>query len=175
MEYFELCQSPKVENPVALTGLDRDAYCRMMTPERFEALDRLRVANFSGDEREEICDILTEPTFMISDRLKKLIALYDRGIAFKGIQALPISEESRQYPLYWVPCFPEIACIHQSSVIYDNGTIASLVLDGSKIGGQPVFRLSGCVGYRLAVSMPVAESILRRRLYGVSIRRLEVA
>lgn len=175
MQYFELLQSPKVENPVVLTGLDTDAYCYAMPPERFAALERLNVAYFSGSEREEPCDILIEPTFMVSDELKKLLSMYDKGIAFKGVQALPTVEESILYPLYWVPCFSEIACIHKDSVVYDNGMLSSLILDESKIGKQDVFRLSGCLEYKIIVSMPVAESILRRRFYGIGLKKLEVA
>lgn len=175
MQYFELLQSPKVENPIVLTGLDKNAYCYAMPPDRFEALERLNVAYFSGSEREEPCDILLEPTFMVSDELKKLLSMYNKEIAFKGIQALPTVEECALYPLYWVPCFSETACMHRDSVVYDNGMLSSLVLDESKIGRQDVFRLSGCLEYKIIVSMPVAESILRRRFYGVGLKKLEVA
>lgn len=174
MEYYELSQSRKVENPIELMGIDRDAYCCAMTRKDFEALDKIRVAYFSGNEAEEICDILTSPTFMVSDRLKSLLALYEKETAFKAIQLFPTSEESSQYPMYWVPCFPEVSCIHESSVLYDNGMASSLVLDGRRIGKRNVFRLQGLTEYRIAVSMPVAESILRRRLYGVGLRKMEV-
>lgn len=174
MEYYELVQSRKVENPIELMGLDQKAYCYAMTQKDFAALDKIRVAYFSGNEAEEICDILTSPTFLVSDRLKNLLALYEKETEFKGIQIFPTSEESRQYPIYWVPCFPEVDCIHESSILYDNGMVSSLVLDGSKIGRRNIFRLSGLLEYKAAVSLPVAESILRRRLYGVELRKMEV-
>lgn len=174
MEYYELAQSGKVENPVELMGLDTGAYCYDMTQKDFEALDSMRVAYFSGNEAEEICDVLTSPTFLVSDRLKKLLSLYEKEIEFKGIQLFPTSEESRQYPVYWVPYFPEPDCIHESSVWYDNGMISSLVLDGSRIGRRNIFRLPRLLEYRIVVSLPVAESILRRRFYGVELRKMEV-
>lgn len=175
MQYFELLQSPKVENPIILTGLDKNTYCYSMSSEQFAVLERLNVAYFSGSEREEPCDILLEPTFMVSDELKKLLSIYDKEIAFKGVQVLPTVEECALYPLYWVPYFSEIACMHRDSVVYDNGMLSSLVLDKSKIGRQDVFRLAGCLEYKIIVSMPVAESILRRRFYGVGLKKLEVA
>ena len=73
MNYFELLQSPKVENPIVLTGLDKEMYCHDMSSKQFTALERLTVAYFSGSEREEPCDILLEPTFMVSDELKRLL------------------------------------------------------------------------------------------------------
>lgn len=174
MEYYELSQSRKVENPIELMGLDREAYCYDMPQKSFEALDRIRVAYFSGNEAEEICDILTSPTVLVSDRLKKLFALYEKEMEFKGIQLFPTAEESRQYPMYWVPRFPEADCVHESSIRYDNGMVSSLVLDGGRIGRRNIFRIAGLLEYRIGVSLPVAESILRRRLYGVALRKMEV-
>lgn len=174
MEYFELFQSEKVENPIELMALDRETYNYAMTQKDFAALDNMKVAYFSGNEAEEICDILISPTFLVSDRLKELLALYEKETQFKGIQLFPTSEESRQYPMYWVPRFPESNCIHENSVWYDNGMVSSLVLDGGRIGRRNIFRLSRLWEYKAVVSLPVAESILRRRLYGVELRRLEV-
>lgn len=174
MEYYELAQSEKVENPIELMGIDSAAYCPAMTRKHFGALDDMRVAYFSGNEAEEICDVLTSPTFLVSDRLKKLLSLYEKETEFKGIQLFPTSEKSKQYPVYWVPYFPETDCVHKSSVWYDNGMISSLVLDGSRIGRRNIFRLSGLLEYRVIVSLPVAESILRRRLYGVELKKMEV-
>ena len=73
MEYFEMTQSKKVENPMQLMGLDSQLYTYAMTEKDFEALEKLKVAYFSGREYEEICDILLQPTYLISDELKKLL------------------------------------------------------------------------------------------------------
>lgn len=175
MEYYELRQSSKVENALEIMGLDVNKYCYAMKEADFEALDKLKVAYFSGREFEEICDILTSPTFLISDRMKKLLELYEKKSSFKGIQIFPTAEESRQYPLYWVPKFPEINCFHKNTVIQDNGMVGKLVLDGKKIGKNQIFRLPGLIEYKVIVSMPVAESILRRRMYGVEFQKIEVA
>lgn len=174
MEYFELCQSKAVENPLVVLKLDKERYTYRMTQEDFAALDRLRVAWFSGREFEEICDILTEPTFLVSEGLKKSLQLYDRSIPFKGVQLFSTAEESKQYPLYWVPCFPWLDCLHEKTEKQDNGMLKHLVLAGKKIRGKSIFRIGGLLEYKVAVSLPVAESILRRRPYGVSLQRIEV-
>ncbi len=174
MEYYELTQSGKVENPVELMGLDSAAYCLAMSRKDFDALDDMRVAYFSGNEAEELCDVLTTPTFLVSDKLKKLLSLYGKETEYKGIQLFPTSEESKQYPVYWVPYFPCQDCVHKSSTWYDNGMISSLALDKNRIGGRDVFRLPGLLEYKIIVSLPVAESILRRRFYGIELRKMEV-
>lgn len=174
MEYFELCQSKAVENPIVIMKLDKEKYCYAMREEDFAALDKLKVAWFSGREVEELCDILTEPTFLVSDRMKKILQLYEQKLPFKGVQLFATAEESKQYPLYWVPCFPVLDCLHEETKRYDNGMLQRLVLDKRKIQQQPVFRIGGLLEYKVAVSLPVAESILRRRPYGVGLQRIEV-
>lgn len=174
MEYFEMSQGKKVENPMQLMGLDSQRYTYTMAEKDFEALEKLKVAYFSGREYEEICDILLQPTFLVSDGLKKLLGLYEKKIQFKGVQIFPTARESRQYPIYWVPRFPEIDCIHREADKGDNGMITRLVLDERKIGNRPIFRLPNLIEYKVIVSMPVAESILRRRFYGVGFQKVEV-
>ncbi len=174
MEYFELCQSKAVENPIVILKLDRAKYSYAMTEEDFAALDRLRVAWFSGREFEEVCDILTEPAFLVSDRLKRILQIYEKELPFKGVQLFSTAEESRQYPLYWVPCFPVLDCLHEKTQKQDNGMLKHLVLAKKEIRGKSIFRIGGLLEYKVAVSLPVAESILRRRPYGVSLQRIEV-
>lgn len=174
MEYFELCQSKAVENPLVILKLDKEKYNYTMTEENFAALEKLKVAWFSGREFEEVCDILTEPAFLISDRLKQILQIYDKEISFKGVQLFSTAEESKLYPLYWVPGFVTLDCLHEKTKKLDNGMLKSLVLEERKIGKKPIFRIGGLLEYKVAVSLPVAESILRRRPYGVSLQRIEV-
>lgn len=180
MEYFELFQSAKVENPVRITGLDSGRYrracgtCDGAECAEFEALDDMKAAFFSGQQTEEICDLLTDPVFLISDRLKTVLEIYDRDIRFKAVQLLPEAEESGLYPLYWAPLFARADCLHREAVVLDNGMVSKLVLDGEEIEDRHVFRVGGILEYKVVISLPVAESILRRRLYGIGIRRAEV-
>lgn len=174
MEYFELQQSKNVRNPVTIMKLDRKKYNYEMKRKDFEALDKLKVAYFSGRETEEICDILTDPAWMVSDELRRVLKLYDKTLEFKGVQLFPTSEFSDRYPVYWIPGFEETDCLHGSTEKYDNGMLKRLVLDERKIGERSVFRIGGLLEYKIAVTLPAAESILRRRLYGVSLRRIEV-
>lgn len=180
MEYFELFLSKAVENPVRIAGLDFEPYRRAWKAQDGQddsagsALDDLKAAFFSGQESEEICDLLTDPVFLISGNLKAVFEMYDRDIRFKGIQLIPKTEESSLYPLYWMP-FPAVAhCLHRESVVLDTGTVSELVLDGERIGERHIFRVGGIAEDRVVISLPVAESILRRRMYGIGIRRAEV-
>lgn len=174
MEYFELFQSEKVENPIVLLGLAQEDYTYAMRREDFDKLDKLKVAYFSGREFEEICDILTTPTFLISERMRKLFVLYEKDLECKSVQVFPTAMESAQYPQYCVPFFPLIDACHKNTVVNELGMVEKLVLDKKKIKDRQIFRLQGLLEYKVIVSVAAAESILRRRFYGIGLREIEV-
>ncbi len=164
MEYFELSQERAVENPIEVMNLDRNIYTYQMKEKEYEKLETLKVAYYSGREYEEVCDILTEPTFLISDK----------SISFKAIQVFSTAPENKRAPLYWVAKFEMIECLHESSKKYTNGTIEELVLERKKIGEKQIFRVTPLLEYKVIISLPVAESLLRRRFYGIGLKRVKV-
>lgn len=174
MDYFELYQSEKTENPVELLGLDRSSYTYVMKEEEFEALDKLKVAYYSGRETEEMCDILKEPTYLISNEIKRMFELYDKKLNYKGVQLFSTASENTTSPLYWVAGFPAVDCLHESAEKYGNGMLKELVLDKRKLQGLNIFRVAGLLEYKVIITLPVAESLLRRRLYGIGLRRVKV-
>lgn len=174
MEYFELRQSNKVVNAVKIINLRANAYNYVMADQDFQALDKLKVAYFSGQDSEELCAILTAPTYLVSDQLKTVLKLYDKEMEFKGIQLFPLAEERKLYPLYWVPHFKVVQCLHETAEKYDNGRLKKIVLDKRTLEGISMARVGELLEYKVVVSLPVAESILRRRLYGVQLEKAEV-
>ena len=70
--------------------------------------------------------------------------------------------------------FEMIECLHESSKKYTNGTIEELVLERKKIGEKQIFRVTPLLEYKVIISLPVAESLLRRRFYGIGLKRVKV-
>lgn len=174
MDYFELYQSEKVENAIHIINLDSSQYTYSMKEEDFHALDKLKVAYYSGRDVEELCDILKEPTFLISNDIKRLFELYDSDIEYKGVQLFSTADENPTHPLYWVGKFEMLDCLHKNTKKYGNGMLQELVLDKDKIIGKSIFRVGGLLEYKLIIALPVAESLLRRRFYGIGLRRVKV-
>ena len=173
MRYFELSQSSKCENPVKVYGLPSKQYCYAMKKADFEALEEIAIASVCGLESEEICDVLTDPVFMVSCDVRAVLEMYDKKIRFKAVQFVSQKKNSRVYPLYWVPLFEEVDCLCEMSIIKDNGIVDKMILDSRKIGTRQIFRIKGLLEYRIVISLPVAESILRRRPYGIETKRIE--
>lgn len=64
--------------------------------------------------------------------------------------------------------------MHSDTVKYPNGELQELILDKRKVRGRDIFRVRGMMENKVVVSLAVAESILRRKPYGVSIKKVSV-
>lgn len=173
-EYFELRQNHMVENAITIIGIDTASYCYKMQEKDFENLEKVTVAYFVGNGEEELCDLLIAPTLMVSDRMKKVLNLYDKKMEFKGVQLYPLVQECTKYPLYWIPKFCETDCLHESTEFNDNGTMKEPVLDKRKLGKSSIVRVTDSTGFKVIISLPVAESLLRRRMYGIELHKLRI-
>jgi len=174
MEYFELTQSTNVLHAIQIYNLDPKQYLYRFTKEKFDELPDLKVGYFSGSPAEEVCDVLIDPTFMVSEAIKQLLSLYDDEIRWKAIQLFPLIESYNVLPLYWVPLFAELSCLHADTRKYDSGTLEHLVLDRRCLLDKDIFCVGGLLEHKVIVSLPVAESLLRRRMYGIGLKKVMV-
>ena len=176
MEYFLLKQSQDVVNPIKVFGVEMEQYTVAMTHQDFKQLKRSKVAYAEYSRSHETPDILTTPTYMVSDTIRRVLQMYDENISFKSIQVFPtvekdIMEGTRTYWIY--DCVME-DCMHSDTVILPNGAMQELILDKNKIKGRDIFRVKGTLENKLIVSLAVAESILRRNVYGVMVERVKI-
>lgn len=175
-EYYLLRQSRDIVNPIKIEGDSIAHYPPAMMHQDFRGLESVKVAYIEYQKYQEIPDILAYPTYMVSDEIRRVLHMYDENISFKGVQVFPnrpkyIKEASK---VYWVyDCVME-NCLHKDSVRLPNGELKELILDKRKLRGRDIFRVQGTLDNKLVISLAVAESILRRNLYGVGLERLSV-
>lgn len=178
MEYFQISQRREIVKPIKVIGLDRDYYKANIKREDFKKIPSLLVAYFENEEDLEIPDILTSPSFFISDRLKRLIDLYaGEYVDFKGIHVYESDfsniEHIASYA-YWVMGMEECNCLHPDTETFPTGMLKHMVLDANKINGRDILKVGGIVENRYIVSLPLAESIMRRNMYGVLLEKVEI-
>ncbi len=176
MEYFLLKQSPDVVNAIKVFGVEMENYTVAMTHEDFKKLKRSKVAYATYSRTYELPDILTTPTYMVSDTVRRVVHMYDEKISFKSIKVFPtmqkdIMEASRTYWIY--DCIME-DCLHSDTIVLPNGEIKEVILDKAKVKGRDIFRPKGTLDNKLIISLPVAESILRRNVYGITLQKIKI-
>lgn len=171
MKYFELTVDPELSNPVQIQEIDTQIYKNGISKEAFNAVKRLQVAYFDHSEQTEICDVLEAPAFMVSDALRRVFLLYEPEMEFKGVQLFANDMEDETAPLYWMPYIAPVSCMGVESRKYPNGMLERLVLDrDAPIGGRHIFRVADILEYKVIISLPVAESMIRRQLTGAAFK-----
>lgn len=179
-EYFRLFQSRQVSNPIVIQNLASDYYPIKMTPATFDQLEDMVFAGYRPDALGlEICDLLSSPCFLISDKLKHVFSLLAPGLRFKGISLVPLgvaNERILDYPapLYWLPYSEPADCLHSTAQRYDTGVIKELVLQADAINGKHILRVSGPGQEFWLVSLTAAENILKLRPLAVGLERVPV-
>lgn len=176
MEYFLLKQSEDVVNPIKIFGVDMENYTVVMTHQDFKQIKRSKVAYAEYSRSHEMPDILTYPTYMVSDTIRRVLHMYDDNISFKSIQVFPTLEKDLMEATrtYWVyDCVME-DCLHQDTIILPNGGMQEIILNKTKIKGRDIFRVKGTLDNKLIISLAVAESILRRNVYGIMLEKVRI-
>ena len=118
--------------------------------------------------------VLSDPTFLICDELKRLFTLYLPDLQTKIVKLFAGERDSNESCLYWLAYFPRADCLHESAERYPDGSVKRIILDSAALPKTPIFRLDGMLEYKVIVELSVAESILRRCPYGVDLTPVEV-
>lgn len=171
--YFNLTPSSQLQRPLTIFGLPAQ-YRRAINKDCFDLLDPAIVAYYSAGLHEERPAVLTDPTFLICDELKRLFTLYLPELQAKIVKLFAGEQDSYESCLYWLAYFPVVDCLHTSAEWYPDGSIKQIILDNNFLPQEPIFRLGGMLEYRVIVELSVAESILRRCPYGVDLIPVEV-
>lgn len=174
MKYFQLRQGSELHNILGILWQADYAIPYHVTKQLYDEMERLQVAYYNYNDNLELPDVLEYPTFLVSEMVKKVMKMYDDEISFKGLQLYPTEYEKKMAPFYWLPYIEEYNCLHESSRLLPNGTVDELVLEALQIPDKEIFRVAGIQENRIIVSLPVAESILRRKPYGVWLEKVRI-
>lgn len=166
MRYFELVADRDQSNPLKMEKVDQKVYKNNLSREEFSKINSLVVGYFNNSPQVEIFDVLWEPAFLVSDALKRLLALFDREMEFKAIQLFARDLEDAAAPLYWLPELAAVDCLSEQSKKYPNGMLEQMVLKMEVPFSSGIFRVAGILEHKIIVSMDVAESMIRRRMSG---------
>jgi hypothetical protein len=112
-----------------------------------------------------------EAAMLVSEGLKRILGLYQNDARFSAV-ALVEKKTSRQ-KIYYLMSAPIIDCAATGASREGRGRVGDFLLDGEKIGDARVFSAAS-YRRRVFVRLDVAESILRRDIYGVSFERVAV-
>lgn len=173
MEYFRIkqdkryCHAPVITNIRDITQRRLDISIR-----NAKRIADVNVAFSNLTDKVDFLDILDTQLFLISHGVKTVFFMYEPAIMLKHVCIL--NNETDEYGRYFLPLFPEVDCISESSLLTpDKSQVKKLIL--KKPPKQySVFKASGILTDIVIVRVDVAESLLRRGIRKFVLEPLEV-
>lgn len=172
MRYFFIKQDIELPNSIKYRDFDITGGSHLFLPSDSDRLNDVTVLYLAGDGKEARPDFIQRPVNMFSSRLKDILEAYESSLIFKDV-ILIHKENSIQYN-YVQALIEQLEVVSEKTEYYPNQTIKKLVLDSSKIGYHQMFLLAGEHRKDPIVSLPLAESLLRRRITGICFQEVEV-
>ena len=172
MRYFFITQDKNLPGSIQYRDFDINGSRHVFSKEDSSQLDSVVALYLAGDGNEARWDFLQHPVTMFSRRFRNILDAYEPGLFFQEV-VLIHKESSRQYQ-YVHTLMDQLDAVGSQTEYYPNGTVKRLVLDSRKIGQHNLFLLKGNQRKDPIVSLPLAESLLRRWPMGIHFEEVEV-
>ncbi|WP_110934041.1 imm11 family protein [Paenibacillus bouchesdurhonensis] len=173
MDYFVMQQDERYTDTPVLQNIRQKIDIRHMNRLRSHQIADTTIFQVKASTETEYLDLLSDQLYLMSEKLKKLIAMYEPDCIFKHI---PLMDQfNSKQSLYFLPFFEEVEALSSSSEFNaDRSVIKKLVLQGEKVAKKRIFRVQESEQPLIIVRLDVAESILRRDMIGVSLKKVLV-
>ncbi len=162
--YFTMEEDKRIHNRIQFRDLKSNVQVEF-EPEEVSRIQDITVLFVEGDEDSIYPDVIEAPVYMVSDRLKKVLEMYDATAVYRKV-ILNQRDENIQRT-YWLMIAEKIDCLDESSEWYPNGWNKKAVLERGKTKGRKVFRADGMMHSKVFVHVDVSESIMRRQFDGM--------
>lgn len=174
MEYYLIKQI--AVSPVSPVLIEPEAYSYQLTEQAFLKYPESSTGYYEYREDAELPGVLTNPTFMVNESIRRVISMYDGQIEWKSLAVLPnqMAEMDRASETYWIPNLRKYDCLDAAAVVLPEGTIQKLVINHALVPNADIFQIRGTKENKIVVSLALAESISRRNICGVGFERVEV-
>lgn len=172
MRYFFITQDTGLPDGIQFRDFDIKGKSMIFTKADSERLNDSTALYLSGTGKEARPDLIQRPVPMFSRRLKEIVDAYESGLIFKDV-VLIHKENNLQYDYVQI-LMDELEVLSERCEWYPNRTLKKLVLDTGKIGSHHIFFLKGSFRKDPVISLPLAESLMRRRVTGICFEEVEV-
>lgn len=172
MRYFFITQDRNLPGAIQYRDFDINGNRHLFSKEDSSQLDNVVPIYLAGDGRETRWDFLQHPVTMFSKRFKDVLEAYEPELFFQEV-VLIHKENSLQYR-YVHTLMDQLEAVGSRTEYYPNGMVKRLVLDAGAVGRHNLFLLNGNQRKDPIVSLPLAESLLRRKPIGICFEEVEV-
>lgn len=119
-------------------------------------------------------DVVSEPFFLVSEKLKKVIIMYEPRTPLKEL--ILLDRESAAAETYYLPIFEEVTCLADKTEFNPAHTaLKKIVLKHDVVSNKAIFKIAGVAGHYVIGNLDIVESFLKRECLGISLTEVEIA
>ena len=144
---------------------------RLINEKNLNLLENRKVLKIRNEEKIVWTDIISNPNFFVSEKVKRVINKYDNKIKFKQVILLDVIRSEAE--VYYLPILKFINCLSEESEIVRN-TIKRCVIKKDLIKDEKIFRIGDVNKRYIVARLDLVESILRRGSRGIKLEKIEV-
>lgn len=174
MDYFWVRQDKRYIFTPEITNV-RDIVLKRgdVAIENDKKIADVNVALASPQRKTDFVDILDSQLFLIRDRVKEVLEMYEPAMIFKMVCIL--SNFTGEYGNYYMPICQKVDCLSGKSVTTpDKSQVKQLVLNSNKIKSQSIFQVAGVKTDVMVIRLDVLESLLRRKITAFQFDQIEM-
>ena len=132
-------------------------------------LNNWTLLQFKGVPEMLDMDIFTLPTFMVSETIEKVIAMYEPYIKWRRV--VLFHKESQAHRIYAIPMLEELECSYKRSEALNKRNY-KVSISRDMIKNRVIFRIAGADSALIAARLDLVESILRRPVRGIELEEI---
>lgn len=168
MEYFILTQDSRIDVPEAPYELREKVPRQLVSVEKDKIFRQTMAFPLTHTSGWYYGAIIARPVYLVNTGVKEVLSNYDSIILCTPVM---FNDQDRgKQQLYWLLNVKRIDSLSTETTFYAPQDLKTLVLDEKKIRDKPVFKIKGIIEEYLVIRLDVAESLLRRDLYGIELK-----
>ena len=172
MRFFTMEQDKTLPDMIRFHDFDICGPRHIFYKEDAQDIDESTMMYLTKDSGEAAPDFIQSPVFLVSDKVKKVLDLYEDDMVFKTVTVA--DKERETIRVYHHLLLEQLEVFSDRTEFYSNGSVRRLVLDPKKIGEHKVFLLNDKRFPNPFISLEVVESLLRRNVMGIVFKETEV-
>lgn len=172
MRFFTMEQDRSLSDIIQFRNFEIDGPRHIFYKEDAADIDESAMLYLAADSGETAPDFIQSPVHLVSDKVKKVLDMYEDDMVFRTVAIADKKRESVR--VYHHLLLERLDVCSKHTEFYPNGSVKRLVLDPEKIGEHKVFMLSDNRFKAPYVSLEVVESLLRREVIGITWKEVEV-
>lgn len=172
MKYFLLRTDPQFDNPPIINDWFQKIDRRNIQLGKSHKIENRQLFFIESNPITTFPDVLSFPAFMVTERLRDVIKLYEPKMLFKEI--ILLDQRYAKACTYHMPILEYADCLTNGSILTkDHSTIISAEIDPTKVNEHSIAYIASVSNLYIIARLDIIESFLRRGAQGISLQEVK--